>query len=199
MKKYKFPAKHIFKILYTFFFSMFFITALILLSSLQAQCGHNKNGQFILFADKDYRTLNNNNLLTWINSLKKMASLKHIVIIEPLPNTVFPIDLASPVFSWEDEADNSAWLITIKDKNDILLKALLSTQWWIPDADTWNRLKKKAGYNTLEIIITGIGGWTGREIISQHSIFLNFSKDKINAKLMFMRKPLPFLEAKKKS
>ena len=91
----------------------------------------------------------------------------------------------------------TAWLITIKINNYFFLKGLFNKRWWIPEKDTWNRLRKIAGQNDVEVVIEGIGGWTGREILSRASVSLRFSEDRINAKLMFMRKPLPFLNAKK--
>jgi len=176
--------------------SLIIIVFIFIFCPWQATCGQKNNSQFIFFTSKDYNSLHSDELLSWINSLTKEASLKSIDIIEPLSGTILPLDMASPVFLWEDPADSSAWLITIKKGQKVLLKALLDTSWWIPDPGTWNKFKKVAGHKPFEVIITGIGGWSGREIISQNSLFINFSKDMVNARLMFMRKPLPFLEAK---
>ena len=174
------------------------IIAAIIVSSPSQTTGEQKNNsQFILIADTDYQSLAPGELLSLINSLSEKNALSSINIIEPLPDTVLPPDMASPAFLWEDEANTTAWLITIKINNKFFLKGLFNKSWWIPEKETWNRLKKAAGKNDIEVVIEGIGGWTGREIISRDSVFLRFSEDKVNAKLMFMRKPLPFLKAKK--
>ena len=159
-----------------------FITTVIILSCPgKAICGQKNDSQFILFADNDYSSLKSDKLLLWINSLTKKTALKSINIIEPLQDTILPFDMASPAFLWEDAAKSSAWLITIESHKKILLKALLDTKWWIPESETWNKLKKAAGHKTLEVIIQGIGGWSGREIISQNSISFKFSKDMVDA------------------
>lgn len=190
-------TKKIYRNSFNFLCVLFITTIIIVFCPWEATCGQKNDSRFILFADKDYSSLESDELLSWIDSLTKEAPLKSINIIEPLPGTILPADMASPAFLWEDAAKSSAWLITIETNKKILLKALLNTHWWIPDSDTWNKLKKTAGHQNLKIIITGIGGWSGREIISQNTTFLKFSKDMVNARLMFMRKPLPFLEAKK--
>lgn len=177
-----------------YFLYAFFITSILLSCSWEPAYGQKNNSQFILFADKGYRSLKSNDLLILINSFTKKLPLKSIDFIEPLPDTIFPADMASPIFAWEDNARSAAWLITIKTNKKTLLKALLDTYGWIPDADTWNKLKKSAGDTPLKVIIEGI---RDREIISQNHTFLKFSKDRVDAQLMFMRKPLPFLEAKK--
>jgi hypothetical protein len=157
----------------------------------------NTDPPFIIFADEDYSSLSSDQLVLWINSLEKTVPAGVINMIEPLTDTILPPDMASPAFLWEDTAkENFAWLISVKSGKKILLKALVTTYWWIPDPDTWNKLKESAGQETLEVIISGIGGWNGRQIVSQNSLSIKFSKDRVNARLMFMRKPLPFLEAK---
>ncbi len=172
------------------------ITVIILSSPCPTTGGQNSISEFILIADPDYKSLDADELRSFINSLATESALRSIHIIEPLPDAVLPPDMASPVFLWEDEAKTTAWLITIKISNKLFLKALFNKHWWIPEPDTWNSLKKAAGLNTIEVVIQGIGGWTGRQIISQNSLSLRFSEDSVDAKLMFMRKPLPFLEAK---
>lgn len=172
------------------------IFTVIMLNPWEVKCGQNGQSKFTLFSDSDYSALKTNELLSWINSLSTNDSLELINIVEPLPATILPADMASPAFLWEDPAQSSAWLITIRSPEKILLKALLSTAWWIPDSDIWSQLKKDAGYQPFRITIQGIGGWSGREIISRNSFLMEFSIDRVNAHLMFMRKPLPFLEAK---
>jgi hypothetical protein len=157
--------------------------------------GKTNSSQFILFTSSEYKSLKPDELLSFVNSLTKQAQVNSIHVIEPFSNTILPPDMASPVFVWEDPANNSAWLITIKNNEKILLKALLNTQWWIPESDIWNKLQKVAGQEPFEVLIEGIGGWNGREILSENSITLSFSKDRTDARLMFIRKPLPFPKA----
>src|SRR3989339_670275 len=173
------------------------IIILIVLYPLTITYGKTNEPQFTLFVDGDFKSLEPDELLSWINSLTQGASLSSIEIIEPLTNTILPPDMASPIFAWEDPVKNSAWLISFIDDKKILLKALLNSQRWIPDSDIWNSLKRTAGQKTIEVVIEGIGGWNGREKLSQNRIFFSFSEDTVDARLMFIRKPLPFSFANK--
>ena len=98
------------------------ITAIIISSPCQTTGGQKNNSQFILIADTDYASLEPDELLSLINSLAKETPLSPINIIEPLPDTVLPPDMASPVFLWEDKAKTTAWLITIEINNIVFLK-----------------------------------------------------------------------------
>jgi hypothetical protein len=174
--------------------SLTFFIFLVLYLCTITYAGTNSS-PFILFAGNEYKSLKSDELLTWIESLTKETPLKSINIVEPLTNTILPQDMASPIFVWEDPVKNSAWLVTIKSNKKILLKALLDNQWWIPESDTWIKLKKTVRHKTVEVTIEGIGGWNGREILSQNRINLSISKDRVDARLMYIRKPLPFSEA----
>ncbi len=177
----------------------FFIMITALLPAafpFKAVSGQKNDPPYIFFCHSDFHSLNPDDLVSWMDSFTQDQPLKTIRIMEPLPGAILPLDMASPAFVWEDTAESSTWRITIQNSQKIILRALLNTQWWIPDADIWEEFKKSAGDTSFEIIIQGIGGWTGREILSQSSSFLSFSRDRVDARLMFIRKPLPFLEAK---
>ncbi|MCF6245920.1 MAG: hypothetical protein L3J69_01035 [Desulfobacula sp.] len=180
---------------FCFHWSLLTFVILTVLYPCTVTYGGENNSPFILFAGNEYKSLKSDELLAWINSLTKENPINYITVIEPLPNTILPPDMASPVFVWEDPVKNSAWLITIKKKGETLLKAFLNNQWWIPESDTWNKIKKTAGLKPIELVIQGIGGWNGREILSENSIYLSFSRDRVDARLMFIRKPLPFSNA----
>ncbi|MBW1722988.1 MAG: PD40 domain-containing protein [Deltaproteobacteria bacterium] len=170
---------------------------IVLCCTGQYAWGLEDGSHVILYTDKNYASLSRSQALSWINSLQMKDGIETINLAEPPSGALIPLDMASPLFLWDDKAENSAWLVSIKNETRTLLQALLSTPWWIPDPDSWNRLKKMAGNAPLEVIVAGIGGWSGREITSQGHGFFRISKDMVNARLMFMRKPLPFLEAKK--
>lgn len=176
---------------------MIFILAFTILGpAFPLEAAMEENPPDILFSHSDFKTLNSKDLLSWINSLTRDLPLELIRITEPLSNAILPLDMASPVFVWEDPAQSSAWLITLQKDEKTISRVLLNTQWWIPEEDVWESLKTIAGPGSFELIIEGVGGWTGREVLSRSSRFLSFSRDRVEARLMFMQKPLPFLEAK---
>lgn len=145
-----------------------------------------------------YQTLSSFALESWIDSLTRTEGLplETIRVAEPLPETLLPQDMASIAFVWEDPAESTAWMLTIRDGEETVVRAVLDTPWWIPGETLWQSLKKKTGTAGLDVVLTGIGGWNGREILSSGTTSFKFSRDKVNAWLMFMRKPLPFLNAK---
>ena len=148
---------------------------------------------------QSYRTLEPQKLQSWIDSfaVPEEGLPKVISIKEPLAKTLLPKEISSISFSWQDPEKSSVWMITISRKKEVLVKALVDTAQWIPSQELWSALKKKAGQAELQATVSGIGGWTGREIVSQGITSLQFSEDEVGAFLMFMRKPLPFLNAKK--
>jgi len=176
----------------------FVITILIFTAGLPLEVlpEAKKEAPYIFFSHSDFTSLGPDERLSWINSLSREPSSELIRITEPLPDTILPPDMASPVFVWEDTAQSSAWLVTLQKDEKIILRGVMNTQWWIPEKDIWDRVKASAGPGSFELIIEGIGGWTGREVLSRGRSSLSFSEDRVEARLMFMRKPLPFLEAK---
>lgn len=77
-------------------------------------CEQKKNSPLISFSNKYRSYLPPHKQIDWINSLVNSDDLSTINISEPLTGTVFPPDMASPLFLWEDLTTCSAWLITIK-------------------------------------------------------------------------------------
>jgi len=178
---------------FRFFHFILIANAFVLL--ICSACGKRADTPPII-TDAEHGTLEPEQLAAWASSLAVEAPLSPIRIIEPLSGTVFPTDLASPAIRWEDSRRNSAWLITIRGDEEALLKVLTSSPWWIPDPSAWKRLKMEAGHRHLELIVSGIGGWTGRQITSRGSSSFKFSKDRLDARILYMQKPLPFQKAK---
>lgn len=123
--------------------------------------------------------------------------LKPITIVEPLSNTVFPQDMASPVFIWNDVSSSQSWEVNIKSESQTLLKIKLDHPWWMPDQDIWENLKTKAGLGQIEAVISGLNPKDKKTATSQGRVYFQFSEYKVDSSLMFMRKPLPFGEAQK--
>jgi hypothetical protein len=150
----------------------------------------------IVYADPCFRSLEHEGIVSLIDSLSVRRDAAKLDIIEPASGALIPCDMASPLFIWDDAVKNSSWLVSMKKQTGIILRALVAEPWWVPDSDTWARLKKIAGNEWIEFEIAGIGGWTGRSITSVGHGKIRISKDRVDACLMFMRKPLPFLNAK---
>ena len=183
-----------------FLFSLFILIQLLFFFKFDVStCYGKENFKSMLYIDPAYSSLKPESVFALINNLykKENSNLQEIDIIEPLPQTLLPCDISSIAFSWEDSGQSTSWLLTISNKKKILINALLDKPWWIPKKKLWDKLKKTAKEKKLTIKIKGIGGWNGREILSENKTFsFSFSKDAMDARIMFMRKPLPFLKAK---
>ncbi len=174
-------------------FSAFFVFAAACSTAFAS-----KDSPVLFYTAEPFQTLLSEALESWVDSLvmREEGPLKMIRLAEPLAATLLPRDMASIAFVWEDPAKSSAWILTIRNGKHTFVRAILDKPWWIPKEKLWNTLKKRSGNDMLEVILTGIGGWSGREILSTGTTSFSFSKDRIDAWLMFMRKPLPFLNAK---
>lgn len=181
------------------FFSVFLLIQFLFLTHASFSISYDKPCfKPLLYVDASYGALEAESVSEWINSLQKdeNVALSKINIIEPLPGTILPSDMASVPFSWEDHKQSTAWLLTISCKGKPLVNAMLDKPWWIPEKTIWEQLKKRAGKKALDVHIKGIGGWSGREIHSSGGTVFSFSKDALDARILFMRKPVPFLMAK---
>jgi hypothetical protein len=182
-----------------FFFSAFaLMLTLFFLKTVVSVCYGKEHFESILYVDPEYGSLESESVYSWINSLyiDENSNVKKINVIEPLPETVLPPDIASVAFSWEDPEPSAAWLLTVSHQERILVNALLDKTWWIPEKTLWNQLKKIAKENKLQVRIKGMGGWNGREILSENITSFSFSEDALDARVLFIRKPLPFSKAK---
>ncbi len=182
-----------------FFFPFFvLILCLVSLRSAVSTCYGEGRQRCLIHADPDYSALTADSLTRYMDSVSHSGetSLQKINITEPLPSAVLPPEIASISFEWEDPAQSTAWILTISDSEKTLVKALLNKTWWIPEKNLWSQLKARVKTSALKVRIRGIGGWSGREILSEGVTSFSFSEDAVDARILFMRKPLPFLRAK---
>ena len=151
----------------------------------------------LLYVDKMYSAMKTESVYDFIANLDyKNQPFKELGIKDPLNASLFPPDIASIPFIWKDHTGSTAWLLSISLNNEVCFNALLDKSWWLPQQKTWERLKRIAAEDILTVKIYGIGGWDGQTILSENKITFSFSKDPVDANIMFMRKPLPFLYAK---
>ena len=152
----------------------------------------------LLHVDPAYASMGSISVSAWINSLAgdDSSGPGKISIKEPLPGTLLPPEISSIAFSWEDPEQSTSWLLTISNNKETLIQAVLERPWWVPEKDLWQRLKTLSENTELRVWVRGIGGWSGREILSESSTSFSFAEDPFNARVLFMRKPVPFLKAK---
>ncbi len=182
-----------------FLFTVFtFILCFVSLRDVVTTCYGEGSHRCLLHADPAYSALTAASLALYMDNIYHSgeAGLQKINITEPMPSAVLPPEIASIPFVWEDPAQSTAWILTVSDNEKTLVKALLDKTWWIPEKNLWSQLKARVKTSELKVRIQGIGGWSGREILSESITSFSFSEDALDARILFMRKPLPFLKAK---
>jgi len=120
-------------------------------------------------------------------------------IFNPYNGTIYPIDMASPTFIWEDQYLHSTmWLITISFENNNHAIYLLTDQnKWTPDRNIWETIKANSVEKKSFITILGVNDEKSCEIITRSSITISTSKDRVGAPIFYQQMPLPFAKAKK--
>ena len=149
----------------------------------------------LLFTGPNYTELSDDSLSGWIDSMKEVDSPAKITILDPSPDTLVPADAASPIFRWKDKAATT-WLVSLSLNGKPICRGLQDVPFWIPDPDTWAQIKSGTGNHLVSVEISGIGGWTKRDMVSRGETSFAVSKDPVKARLGFIRKSLPFKKAK---
>ncbi|MFC1532535.1 TolB family protein [Thermodesulfobacteriota bacterium] len=122
-----------------------------------------------------------------------------ISINHPYDQAVFPRDIASPWFSWDDSQPGvGVWLIHIGfEGKDFSINTLSSKTRWIPDQKIWEIIKENAVTNNVQVTILGANRKAGYSVESKKSITISISKDAVGAPIVYQQMPLPILEGSK--
>ena len=119
----------------------------------------------------------------------------NLTITHPRDHAVFPPEMASPVFSWEDNrTDSKNWLIRIEfEGRERPIHVLCDDNRWIPqDRAIWETIKANSMGHEAVMTIFGLGGDDGRTVTSKGSVTISTSTDKVGAPIFYQQVPLPF-------
>ncbi|MBA4388930.1 MAG: hypothetical protein C0404_13185, partial [Verrucomicrobia bacterium] len=117
----------------------------------------------------------------------------------PLDQTVFPIDMAGPVFSWEDAGGADAWRVTVGSGKDLFQSELLNTPQWIPSQGRWQEIKQSFVEKEFPVVIAGMRRGRPERILSSGRVTVRISGDEVGAPIFYREVNLPFSEAVKDS
>jgi len=119
-------------------------------------------------------------------------------IFNPYDGSLFPRDIASPTFIWEDwQPRTNLWLVSVRfDQNDNALRVLTDRKRWIPDKATWEIIKEHSLERKAYLTITGINRGDSYEIVSKSGIAFSTSADEVGTPIFFVQMPLPFARGK---
>jgi hypothetical protein len=122
-----------------------------------------------------------------------------ITIEYPQPGTLFPPDIAAPVFRWEDSrpaTDN--WQITVRFQGTTdVLSFTSGKKKWTPPRDAWEKIKLGSIGKAATVEIRGVNSGKPKKILSGGRVSFETSVDSVAAPIFYREVNLPFMEAVK--
>jgi tetratricopeptide (TPR) repeat protein len=133
-------------------------------------------------------------------------SLDEVMITYPGDGTLFPPEIAPPLFKWDDRASGAeSWQINIEFENDDpAVVAEADKMEWAPERETWEMIKQASLEKNATVTISGIqksllGKLISRnKTLSKKSITISTSADSVGAPIFYRDVPLPFDFAREK-
>jgi len=122
-----------------------------------------------------------------VSNIRPDKYYPEVEIINPLNESIFPIDMASTDFVWNDQyLKSNIWLVIIRfksNKNSIYL--LTNKIEWRPDKKIWEIIKTNSLKSSAMITILGVNSRRSFEVITKNSVAISTSKDPVGAPIFF--------------
>ena len=134
-----------------------------------------------------------------LSAYRPDASYSGVTLAYPEDGSLFPPDIIAPTFRWAgDEAPCDAWVVrlTPADGNAPVV-ALTSEPSWGPDAATWEVIKRRAGHDTVDLLVLGLQRSQPKRVLAQGRVGFRISADAVEAPLFYREVNLPFIDAVK--
>lgn len=126
----------------------------------------------------------------FFNSCDNEKPKSELAILLPYDGTIFPPEMAAPIFLWEDTINKeNKWVITIKTKNTVVFDSIeVSGKEWRPTEQEWGVISALGKENE---IIFSIERATAEKKV-RNNIKFTISNDLVDASIFFRSVPLPF-------
>jgi len=121
--------------------------------------------------------------------------LGQLEIAYPLNETLFPPEIVSPNFVWEDDtAEVSQWQIQFRfsDQSDALSYTVKQSNWQPTEKD-WSVIKHLSTAHDALVTVTGMD--KKGNTLSSNQIHIQTSTDLVGDSIFYREVPLPFIEA----
>jgi tetratricopeptide (TPR) repeat protein len=120
------------------------------------------------------------------------SALSGIQITYPLNQTIFPPEISSPTFYWNDTSGNSnIWNVFITNKkNDIIISGKVKEAVWCPDSVDWLKMKQSGSDHIF--FFTVLGSSKSDNKITSGRVEFTISSDSVGADIFFRAVTLPF-------
>ena len=123
-----------------------------------------------------------------------------IVIEQPLDGTLFPPDIAPPLFRWKDgDGQSDLWLVSIEftDGGADRIDSFVREPQWRPGASAWEGIKKRSLEKQATVTIVGVHRQDSSRVLSTGRIAIKTSADAVGTPLFYREVNLPFADAVK--
>ena len=117
-----------------------------------------------------------------------------IKILYPGNGTIFPPEMAAPLFQWKDSLQlENKFRISLSTENgkDIISQSVIGKS-WRPDSVTWEAIKSKSIGRKVTFSINPEGIESNQTKTSTGKMDFSFSRDSVNASVFYRAVPLPF-------
>jgi len=120
-------------------------------------------------------------------------------IFNPYDKTLFPRDMASSPFLWEDpHLLTNVWLLRIQFRdNPRVLCVLTDRKEWTADQKLWESIKADSLGKEAIVTIVGVNSREPSDVLVKSRVTFSTSRDAVDAPIFFQQMPLPFSRAKK--
>ena len=138
-------------------------------------------------------------VLKIVSSIKSRENYPELKIVNPYNETIFPLDVASPTFIWEDKYLHSKiWLIVIGfENNNNKIYVLTDRNTWTPNRKIWEIIKANSSEERAFITIAGVNHKKSFKVITRSRIIISTSKDKVGSPIFYRQVPPSFAYANK--
>jgi len=134
-----------------------------------------------------------------LDSLARGGQFGHVVIENPLDETLFPPEIAAPTFRWRDgESQSDLWLVTVEfSDGGGRINSFVDRPEWSPKPSLWGQIKSRSVDGQAIVTLAGIRRQEPSKVLSAGSVRIRTSSDPVGAPLFYREVNLPFADAVK--
>ncbi|MCK4966717.1 PD40 domain-containing protein, partial [bacterium] len=115
-------------------------------------------------------------------------------IIYPFDGSLFPPEIASPVFRWNDKTFADSWILRFEFQDtDNSMEKQTNRLEWTPERAAWEMIKERTLEKSARFTVIGFRKIFGIKIYSaKQTISIKTSRDEVGAPIFYRDVPLPF-------
>ncbi|THB71084.1 MAG: hypothetical protein D6E12_01815, partial [Desulfovibrio sp.] len=107
----------------------------------------------------------------------------------PYNQTMFPRNVASPLFTWDND-DSDSWLVCVLPESGAPVVVRVGETRWVPGAETWEGIKAASLDTPARIVILGLNSQGLAHSVGEIEIVT--SAEQVAWPIMWQEMPLPF-------